>query len=48
VLISEEVCRSVEETFYLSSIPGMKESIVSGMALRDYAMHIDILAENRA
>ncbi|MDR0598561.1 MAG: type II toxin-antitoxin system Phd/YefM family antitoxin [Treponema sp.] len=31
VLVSEEVWRSVEETLYLYSIPGMKESIVSGM-----------------
>ena len=31
VLISEEVWRSIEETLYLSSIPGMKESIIDGM-----------------
>ena len=31
VLISEEVWRSIEETLYLSSIPGMKESIITGM-----------------
>jgi PHD/YefM family antitoxin component YafN of YafNO toxin-antitoxin module len=31
VLISEDVWRSVEETLFLSSIPGMKESIVAGM-----------------
>jgi PHD/YefM family antitoxin component YafN of YafNO toxin-antitoxin module len=31
VLISEEVWRSIEETLYLSSIPGMKESIINGM-----------------
>jgi PHD/YefM family antitoxin component YafN of YafNO toxin-antitoxin module len=31
VLISEEVWRSIEETLYLMSIPGMKDSIVSGM-----------------
>jgi prevent-host-death family protein len=31
VLISEELWRAIEETLYLSSIPGMKESIVSGM-----------------
>ena len=31
VLISEEVWRSIEETLYLSSIPGMKESIIAGM-----------------
>ena len=32
VLVSEEVWRSIEETLYLSSIPGMKESIIKGMA----------------
>ena len=31
VLISEEVWRSIEETLYISSIPGMKESIIAGM-----------------
>ena len=31
VLISEELWRSIEETLFLSSIPGMKESIVNGM-----------------
>jgi len=31
VLISEEVWRSIAETLYLSSIPGMKDSIVKGM-----------------
>ena len=31
VLISEEVWRSIEETLYLSSIPGMKDSIINGM-----------------
>jgi len=31
VLISEEVWRSIEKTLYLSSIPGMKESIIAGM-----------------
>jgi PHD/YefM family antitoxin component YafN of YafNO toxin-antitoxin module len=31
VLISENVWRSIEETLYLSSIPGMKESIINGM-----------------
>ena len=31
VLISEELWRSIEETLYLSSIPGMKESIIAGM-----------------
>jgi PHD/YefM family antitoxin component YafN of YafNO toxin-antitoxin module len=31
VLISEEAWRSIEETLYLTSIPGMKESIIAGM-----------------
>ena len=31
VLISEEAWRSIEETLYLTSIPGMKASIVDGM-----------------
>ena len=31
VLISEEVWRSIEETLYLTSIPGMKNSIIEGM-----------------
>jgi len=31
VLLSEEDWRSVQETLYLLSIPGMRESIVEGM-----------------
>ena len=31
VLISEEDWRSVQETLYLVSIPGMRESIVEGL-----------------
>ncbi|MEM7551452.1 MAG: type II toxin-antitoxin system Phd/YefM family antitoxin [Bacteroidota bacterium] len=31
VLISEEDWRSIQETLFLSSIPGMRESIVEGM-----------------
>ncbi|HOB76665.1 MAG TPA: type II toxin-antitoxin system Phd/YefM family antitoxin [Phycisphaerae bacterium] len=31
VLVSEEDWRSIEETLYLLSIPGMRESIVRGM-----------------
>ncbi len=31
VLIAEEDWRSVQETLYLLSIPGMRESIVEGM-----------------
>ena len=32
VLISEEDWRSVQETLYLMSIPGMRESILEGMS----------------
>jgi PHD/YefM family antitoxin component YafN of YafNO toxin-antitoxin module len=31
VLLSEKNWRSIEETMYLTSIPGMKESIIAGM-----------------
>jgi PHD/YefM family antitoxin component YafN of YafNO toxin-antitoxin module len=31
VLLSEEAWRSIEETLYMASIPGMKESIIAGM-----------------
>lgn len=31
VLISEDDWRSIQETLYLTSIPGMKESIVKGL-----------------
>lgn len=31
VLIAEEDWRAIEETLYLMSIPGMRESIVKGM-----------------
>lgn len=31
VLLSEEDWNSIQETLYLSSIPGMKESIINGM-----------------
>ena len=31
VLVSEEDWRSIEETLYLLSVPGMRESIRSGM-----------------
>lgn len=31
VLISEEDWRAIQETLYLTSIPGMKESIVKGL-----------------
>jgi len=35
VLISEEDWRSLQETFYLLSVPGMAESIKEGMATPD-------------
>ncbi|HOS30095.1 MAG TPA: type II toxin-antitoxin system Phd/YefM family antitoxin [Treponemataceae bacterium] len=31
VLISEEDWNSIQETLYLTSIPGMRESIIEGM-----------------
>lgn len=31
VLISEEDWRAIEETLYLTSIPGMRESIIKGL-----------------
>ena len=31
VLVGEEDWRSIEETLYLLSIPGMRESIIKGM-----------------
>jgi len=31
VLVSEEDWRSIQETLYLMSIPGMRESIVEGL-----------------
>jgi len=33
VLVSEEDWRSIQETLYLLSIPGMRESVRKGMAL---------------
>ena len=32
VLLSEQDWRAIQETFYLTSIPGMRESILEGMA----------------
>lgn len=32
ILISEEDWNAIQETLYLTSIPGMKESILEGMA----------------
>jgi len=31
VLVSEDDWKSIQETLFLSSIPGMKESIINGM-----------------
>lgn len=31
VLLSEESWRSIQETLYLTSIPGMRESIIKGL-----------------
>jgi len=31
VLVSEEDWRSIQETLYLTAIPGMRESIIEGM-----------------
>ncbi len=33
VLVSEEDWRSIQETLYLVSIPGMRESILEGMQI---------------
>lgn len=32
VLVSEDDWRAVQETLYLTSVPGMRESILGGMA----------------
>jgi prevent-host-death family protein len=43
VLIAEDDWRAIQETLYLDSIPGMKESILEGMRepLSDSAEKID-------
>lgn len=38
VLLSEHDWRAIQETLYLTSIPGMRESILKGMATPDDAM----------
>lgn len=45
VLISEEDWRSIEETLYLSSIPGMKESLLEASNTPDdeWVSHEEIL-----
>ena len=38
VLVSEEDWRAIQETLYLSSIPGMRESILEGTAAPESAL----------
>ena len=38
VLLSEQDWRAIQETLYLTSIPGMRESILKGMATPPDAM----------
>ena len=38
VLVSEEDWRAIQETLYLCSIPGMRESIMEGMAAPESAL----------
>ena len=38
VLVSEEDWRAIQETLYLTSIPGMRESILEGMAAPESAL----------
>ena len=38
VLLSEEDWRAIQETLYLTSIPGMRDSIIEGMATPADAM----------
>ena len=44
VLLAEEDWRSIQETLYLVSIPGMRESIIAGMAepVEDCSTEIDL------
>jgi len=43
ILISEEDWREIQETLYLTSIPGMRESILEGMKtpLSDTSKNLD-------
>ena len=43
ILIAEEDWRAIEETMYLLSIPGMRESIVEGMKapLEDFSDEVE-------
>ena len=38
VLVSEEDWKAIQETLYLTSIPGMRESILEGMAAPESAL----------
>jgi PHD/YefM family antitoxin component YafN of YafNO toxin-antitoxin module len=42
VLISESDWRAIQETLYLTSIPGMKESIVRGLKMPVEKCHKDL------
>ncbi|MBK1790929.1 type II toxin-antitoxin system Phd/YefM family antitoxin [Persicirhabdus sediminis] len=44
VLVSEDDWRAIQETLYLLGVPGMRESIVEGMAenIDDCAEEIDL------
>ena len=41
VLVSEEAWRAIQETLYLTAIPGMREAIVDGMATPTSELHED-------
>ena len=38
VLVSKDDWRAIQETLYLASIPGMRESIMEGMAAPESAL----------
>ena len=38
VLVSEDDWRAIQETLYLTSLPGMRESIMEGMAAPESAL----------
>ena len=44
VIIAEEEYKALIETLYLTSIPGMKESIIAASkdSLEDYTDHLDL------
>ena len=42
VLISEDDWRAIQETLYLTSIPGMKESIVRGLKTPVSKLHREL------